>query len=158
MDQQHRIPYAKQEAVDAMVDEMLETKVIRPSTSPWASPIVIVKKKDGSPRLCVDFRKFNKITIKDKHPLPLIEKTLDSLGSAQFGSSSFCDRPITWSPDFLTSSILWADYVIVFKMWSYCDHELLWYDHKKSNPITNIFNPITSICIVLLILFLILNK
>ena len=84
---QYRIPYAQQEAVDKMIEEMLASRVISPSTSPWASPNVIVKKKDGSPRFCVDFRKINKITIKDKYPLPLFEVALDALGDAKFFSS-----------------------------------------------------------------------
>ncbi len=67
---QYRIFYAQQEVVDTMIDEVLTSKVISPFTRPWASLIVIVKKKDGSPRFCVDFRKINKTTIKDKYPLP----------------------------------------------------------------------------------------
>ena len=66
------------------VKEMLRDEVIRPSTSPWASPVVMVKKKDGSMRFCVDFRKMNDATIKDAHPLPRIDNTLESLHGAQY--------------------------------------------------------------------------
>ena len=56
------LPYAMREELQIEVDSMLEMGVVRPSTSPYASPIIMVKKKDGSNRVCVDFRKLNKIT------------------------------------------------------------------------------------------------
>ena len=66
------------------VKEMLRDGVIRSSSSPWASPVVMVKKKDGSMRFCVDFRQMNDATIKDAHPLPRIDDTLESLYGAQY--------------------------------------------------------------------------
>ena len=66
---------------------MLKKKVIEPSQSPWCSPIVLVKKKDGSTRFCVDFRQVNAVTRKDAQPLPRIDDTLDVLGSAKWFSS-----------------------------------------------------------------------
>ena len=53
--------------------------VIEPSNSPWYSPVVLVKKKDGSTQFCVDYRQLNKITKKDSYPLPRINDTLDAL-------------------------------------------------------------------------------
>jgi hypothetical protein len=61
--------------------------IIEPSTSPWASPIVLVEKKDGSLRFCVDYRKLNNITVKDSYPLPRIDDTLDALGGSQWFST-----------------------------------------------------------------------
>ena len=66
---------------------MLAHNVIQPSRSPWASPIVIVRKKDGSARFCVDYRKLNAITRKDAYPLPRIDDTLDTLSGSQWFST-----------------------------------------------------------------------
>ncbi|KRZ05965.1 Transposon Ty3-I Gag-Pol polyprotein [Trichinella zimbabwensis] len=65
-----RIPYHQRAQVEALLDEMLRGDVIEPSSSPWASPIVLVKKKDGSCQFCVDYRQLNNLTRKDAHPLP----------------------------------------------------------------------------------------
>ena len=83
----YRVPYAQQQTIDKMIDDMLTNKIITKSNSPWASPIVIVKKKDGSDRFCVDYRKLNQVTVKDNYPIPLIEETLDSLGGAHYFST-----------------------------------------------------------------------
>lgn len=65
---------------------MLEDKVIEPSDSPWAVYVCLVKKKDGTNRFCIDFRKLNSITRKDAYLLPRIDETLDTLT----GQSWFC--------------------------------------------------------------------
>ena len=66
-----------------LLDKMLEQHVIEPAHGPWASPIVLVRKKDGTTHLCVDFCKLNGVTQKDAHPLPRIDDTLDALSGAQ---------------------------------------------------------------------------
>ena len=66
----------------AHVQQMLASDVIRPSNSPWVSPVVMVKKKDGSLRFCLDFRQLNAATVKDACPLPRIDDFLDALHGA----------------------------------------------------------------------------
>jgi len=70
---------------------MLEYVIIEPAASPWASNVVLVKKKDGSLRFCVDYRKLNSITYKDSYPLPLIDNCLNVLsGASWFSTLDLC--------------------------------------------------------------------
>lgn len=83
----YRVSHAEREVIQREVDKMFTKDVIEPSCSPWASPVVLVKKKDGSWRFCVDYRHLNKVTRKDVYPLPRIDDALDCLhGSAYFSS------------------------------------------------------------------------
>src|SRR3954449_7726608 len=68
------------------LDDMLKKGLIRPSASPWRSPLLFVDKKDGAIRLCTDYRKINDVTIKNKYPLPKIEDLFDQLTGAKFFS------------------------------------------------------------------------
>lgn len=83
----YRVSPREREAIRKQVDEMLRDDVIQPSKSPWAAPVVLVKKKDGSLRFCVDYRRLNNITKKDVYPLPRIDDTLDRLCHAKYFSS-----------------------------------------------------------------------
>ena len=67
-----RVPVYVDKEVDRQIDIMVRENIIKPSTSPWASSIVMVKKKDGSSRFCVDYRKLNDVAIKDAYPLPRV--------------------------------------------------------------------------------------
>ena len=78
-----RIPMHQQGTVRQHVDDMLQHGLVQPSISPWAAPIVLVKKNDGSTRFCVDYRKLNDVTRKDAYPLPRIDETLDALDGAK---------------------------------------------------------------------------
>ncbi|XP_042396624.1 uncharacterized protein LOC121986749 [Zingiber officinale] len=64
------------------LQELLNKKQIRPSASPWGAPVLFVKKKDGSMRLCIDYQELNKITIKNRYPLPRIDDLFDQLKGA----------------------------------------------------------------------------
>ncbi|GMJ07948.1 hypothetical protein HRI_004464000 [Hibiscus trionum] len=64
------------------IQELEDKGFIRPSISPWGAPVLFVKKKDGSMRLCIDYRKLNKVTIKNKYPLPRIEDLFDQIKNA----------------------------------------------------------------------------
>ena len=82
-----RLPVWQQQEAEKQIGDMLEKEVIEKSTSPWASPIVLVKKKDGSTRFCIDYRRVNEVTIKDAYPLPRIEDTFDALHGAVWFST-----------------------------------------------------------------------
>ena len=77
-----RIPPPQLDEVREHLKLMLDTGVIQPSNSPWCNAVVLVRKKDGSLRFCIDFRKLNSLTVKDSHPLPHICETLESLAGA----------------------------------------------------------------------------
>jgi hypothetical protein len=64
------------------IDELLEKDYIRPSTSPWAAPMLFMEKKDGTKRMCIDYRSLIEVTIKNKYPLPRIEDLFDQLRGA----------------------------------------------------------------------------
>jgi len=66
--------------------ELLEKGFIRPSASPWGSPVLFVKKKDGTMRMCIDYRNLNAVTVKNKYPLPRIDDLLDQLSKAKYFS------------------------------------------------------------------------
>ena len=85
--QPYRVPIVYREKIDEMVAEMKEQGIIRPSMSPWASPVVLVPKKDGKLRFCVDYRRLNTLTKRDVYPLPRIDDILDTLGKAKYFSS-----------------------------------------------------------------------
>ncbi|KAG1963495.1 retrotransposable element [Pimephales promelas] len=83
----HRLPLAKRQAAEEMIREMAANGIIEPSDSPWAAPMVMVRKKTGAWRPCVDFRRLNAVTRKDSYPLPRIDDALDYVaGSCWFSS------------------------------------------------------------------------
>jgi hypothetical protein len=83
----YRTPMKNRQVIDKTVDEMLDANIIKRSRSPWSFPVVIVDKKDGTKRFCVDFRKLNKVTKKNSYPLPLIDDILALLGKAKYFTS-----------------------------------------------------------------------
>lgn len=79
----YRQSSATNELIRKLVSEMLAAGVVRPSVSPWAFPVTIAKKKDGSPRFCVDYRRLNAVTIDEHTPLPHIDDLLNRVANAR---------------------------------------------------------------------------
>lgn len=82
-----RIPPTQYQEVKDHIQKLLEDDIVQESHSPYASPVVIVRKKDGSMRLCVDYRRLNAKTVRDVFPLPRIEESLDAVGNAKWFST-----------------------------------------------------------------------
>jgi len=80
-------PPAHVKAISKQVNEFLQQGVIEPASSPWASNLVLVRKKDGSYRCCVNYRQLNAVTRKDAYPLPRIDACLDAMASAKWFST-----------------------------------------------------------------------
>ena len=85
--QPYRTPVVRRQKLNEMVDAMQEQGIVRPSSSPWASPVVLVPKKDGSLRFCIDYRRLNSATRKDVYPLPRVDDILIALGDAKYFTS-----------------------------------------------------------------------
>ena len=82
-----RIPVSRREEAFKAIEDMEKQGIVEPSTSPWSSPVILVRKKDESTRFCVDYRQLNDVTWKDSFPLPRIDVTLDALNGATWFST-----------------------------------------------------------------------
>ena len=114
-EQFRRIPPPQLDEVRDHLKLMLDAGVIRPSNSPWCNAVVLVRKKDGSLRFCIDFRRLNSLTVKDSYPLPRICETLESLAGAGLYStfdmnSGFGRYPCLRNPSSIPPSLweVWA--------------------------------------------------
>ncbi|KAE9032775.1 hypothetical protein PR003_g9600 [Phytophthora rubi] len=92
----YRVSYAEGEIMEAEIQQYLELGYVLESNSPWASPVLMIRKPDGGIRFCIDSRKMNAVTVKDCYPMPLIDDILDVLsGSKLFStmdnSSGYCN-------------------------------------------------------------------
>ncbi|KAL4562417.1 hypothetical protein LXL04_034620 [Taraxacum kok-saghyz] len=82
----YRYPHLHKDEIQRQVEEMMEQGIIRPSQSAYSSPVILVKKKDSTWRLCIDYRALNKVTILDKYPIPMVEELLDELHDSRYYS------------------------------------------------------------------------
>lgn len=80
----YHVPIKSQLEIERQITELLKHQIIEPSFSPWSSPIVLVKKKNGQYRFCIDFRKLNAVTLKDAFPLPRVDDMLDNLKGSKY--------------------------------------------------------------------------
>ena len=85
--QPYRTPVVRRQRMNRMVQNMQEQGIVQPSSSPWASPVVLVLKKDGSLRFCIDYRRLNSVTRKDVYPLPRVDDIMIALGDSKYFSS-----------------------------------------------------------------------
>lgn len=83
----YRLPEPDRMLLRSIIDQLLEHKIIQESKSAYASPVLLIDKKEGEKRLCIDYRSLNKITIKDKYPLPRIEDLIDRLKGCKYFTS-----------------------------------------------------------------------
>jgi hypothetical protein len=82
---------SKLKELKEQLQDLLDKGFIRPSSSPWGVPVLFVKKKDGSMQMCIDYRELNKVTIKNRYPLPRIDDLLDQLqGAHMFSKINLC--------------------------------------------------------------------
>jgi len=87
----YRVGFKERREITRITHDLLDKKLISHSNSPWSSPVVLVMKKDGTYRFCVDYRRLNEISKKDSYPLPRIDDALDRLSGAKYFSTMDCD-------------------------------------------------------------------
>jgi hypothetical protein len=83
----YRMSFDELDELKKLLMKLLEQGFVQPSASPWGSPVLFVENKDGTKRMCIDYRTLNSMTIKNKYPLPRIEDLLDRLKKARFFSN-----------------------------------------------------------------------
>ena len=114
----YRIPYAQREIMKGELNKMLEMGVIQPSKSEWASPVLMIPKKDGTPRFCVDFRQMNALSKFDAYPMARVDDIIDKFGRACFISTLDLTRGY-WQVPLDTSSQKKAAFTTPFGLYEF---------------------------------------
>ncbi|GJU29437.1 hypothetical protein Tco_1173026 [Tanacetum coccineum] len=91
----YRLAPLEMQELFVQLQELQDKGFIRPSHSPWGAPVLFVKKKDGSLRMCIDYRELNKLTIKNRYPLPRIDDLFDQLQGSRYFSKMIFGQVIT---------------------------------------------------------------
>ena len=109
-----RLPYALRQQLEVELDKLLEIKCIEPANSPYASPLVLVRKPDGNLRVCVDYCSVNKDTILDRYPLPRVDELIDAIGAQKAGIfyNTKCE-------DIIKSKWLRKNYISIPRLYTY---------------------------------------
>jgi hypothetical protein len=118
-DHVRKTPWVEDQIMHKHITEMSLRGVIRPSKSPWASAVQLVDKKDGKVRFCVDYRKLNKLTIKDSYPLPRINDILNKMGGARFYSTMDLSAAF-WSIPIAEEDRHKSAFTTKFGLWEWC--------------------------------------
>ena len=101
----YRMALAELKELKVQLQELVDKEFIRPSVSLWGAPVLFVKKKDGTFRLCIDYRQLNKVTVRNKYPLPHIDDLFDQLQGRKYFLRSICPR-VTISLELKMSTFL----------------------------------------------------
>ena len=83
----YRLPHAYRQAVKDELEGMISSGIIKPAASEWSAPIVLVKKRDGSLRLCVDYRRLNQVSVSDAYPMPRVDDLINHVGKSTYIST-----------------------------------------------------------------------
>ncbi|GJU42681.1 putative reverse transcriptase domain-containing protein [Tanacetum coccineum] len=106
----YRLAPSEMQELSNQLQELADQGFIRPSTSPWGAPVLFVKKKDGSFRMCIDYRELNKLTIKNRYPLPKIDDLFDQLqGSSVYSKIDLRSAPILALPEGNDNFVVYCD-------------------------------------------------
>ncbi|KAJ8652127.1 hypothetical protein O0I10_012232, partial [Lichtheimia ornata] len=115
----YRLTWSEETQLRKELDHLLELGLITPSQGEWTSPVLFVATKDGSLRLCVDYRRLNKITVKDHFPLPFIEELVDSMGGARY-FSTLDAASVYWQVPMHEDSIPKTGFVTKYGVFDWC--------------------------------------
>ena len=143
----YRLHPEKLRMVNQEIDELLKLGIIEESDSPWAAPILVVPKQDGTGRLCTDFRKLNALTVEDPFPMPRVDALLDRLGGARFLTKLDMTRGY-WQVPIESSSVPYTGFVTPqgHYQWRYMSFGLRNAPATFSKLVRKLFQGLESFC------------